>query len=312
MPVGLRVLLVFVDGLGIGSNDPTRNPVVTGACPCLANLLASRAKPIDAQLGVPGLPQSATGQATLLTGVNAAAMMGRHIEGFPVGNLRALARQNSIFRQLTDRGLSATFANAFFVDDLHDVKERKIQSVTTVAALDVPPGLRDKKDLVAHRAVYQDLTRETLRSRGYDGPLITPEQAADDLLGIVADFDFTLFEYFQTDRAGHKGDMQEAMGVLRTLDPFLRCVVETAEKRDDFLFVLTSDHGNIEDVTTRGHTANPVPLVAIGRGARELLARVSSLVDVTPALVEILSDRRRGGCKGGKIRVWKNSRNGKS
>jgi hypothetical protein len=38
---------------------------------------------LDASLCVPGLPQSATGQAALLTGLNAPELMGRHIEGFP-------------------------------------------------------------------------------------------------------------------------------------------------------------------------------------------------------------------------------------
>lgn len=286
-----RLLLIFVDGLGLGPDDPTVNPLHTEVCPRLLSFLTQHARAIDAQLGVPGLPQSATGQATLLTGINTAALLGRHVEGFPPAELKRVVKKHSIFRQLSERGLSATFANAFFVDDLQAVRERKLQSVTTVAAIDVPPGLRDKDAMLRHRAVYQDLTRETLRERGYDGPLISPECAALDLLAIAREFDFTLFEYFQTDRAGHTTNPNEAGRVLRLFDAFWGVLWDAVQNDGELLLALTSDHGNIEDITTRMHTSNPVPFAAIGPGADQLQDRVRSLVDVTPAIVEFLSER---------------------
>ena len=55
-----RVLMVFVDGLGLGVDDPVINPVSDAVCPNLCRLLSRYARPIDAGLGVPGLPQSAS------------------------------------------------------------------------------------------------------------------------------------------------------------------------------------------------------------------------------------------------------------
>ena len=88
-----RVLFIFLDGVGIGTDDAARNPFVGAALPVLRGLLDGeiptlsrpaiaaercRAFPLDACLDVEGMPQSGTGQTALLTGENAAQMFGRH------------------------------------------------------------------------------------------------------------------------------------------------------------------------------------------------------------------------------------------
>jgi 2,3-bisphosphoglycerate-independent phosphoglycerate mutase len=90
----MRVLFIFLDGIGLGENDPEINPLARAKMPNLecaywrggrcfkesapfagehATLLA-----FDPAVGVDGLPQSATGQAMLLTGVNVSAEIGYH------------------------------------------------------------------------------------------------------------------------------------------------------------------------------------------------------------------------------------------
>ncbi len=281
-----RTLFVLVDGLGLGASDPAVNPVHRGDCPILESLLAHHSVPVDAGMDLPGLPQSATGQTALMTGVNAAQAMGRHVEGFPGPALRDIVRAHNLYDQLAALGFRSTFANAYYTTDATEVRTRKIQSVTTVAALKAFGAVRDLNDLLAGRAVYQDLTRASLRERGYDGPLVTPEQSAADLLALAMDYDFTLFEYFQTDRMGHKGTPEDVRRVLALFDAFLAGAVRFGE-RSGCLFVMTSDHGNIEDSGSRQHSINPVPLVAIGQGADIVQARVRSITDITPALVAL-------------------------
>lgn len=282
-------LLLFVDGLGIGADDPERNPVHGGAAPCLSRLLREQAVPIDACLGVPGLPQSATGQTALLTGINAPRLMGRHIEGFPGHRLRAMIRHHNIFRRLAALGLPVTFANAYYVADEAAVMTSRLRSVTTIAALDGCPRLRMRDDLHANRAVYQNLTREGLDLCGYRGPLVTPADAAEHLAAIAELHAFTLFEYFQTDRAGHKGDATAARMVLGQYDAFLERLLACLRDSDTTV-LLTSDHGNIEDLSVRTHTRHPVPLLAQGPGAEHFRAHVHDLTDVAPALLS-----RHGG-----------------
>ena len=167
---------------------------------------------------MPGVPQSATGQASLLTGCNAAEVMGRHVEGLPGPKLKELVRQKNIFSRLKERGYSCAFANAYFTDDMNEVRSRRHQSVTTVAALQAFGEVRDTAAMLGNRAVYQDLTRRFLRGRGYTGPNMTPRESAEHLLAIAAEHDFTLFEYFQTDLMAHKGTPEDVRRVLSQLE----------------------------------------------------------------------------------------------
>ncbi len=53
--------------------------------------------------------------------------------------------------------------------------------------------------------------------------------------------------------------------------------------------VLTSDHGNIEDLSVRNHTLNPVPTIIWGKHREVVAKRVKSLTDITPTIVELLT-----------------------
>lgn len=250
----LNILFVFVDGLGLGSGDPVVNPLADRCrFPTLTEMLA-KSLPLDASMGIPGLPQSATGQTALLTGLNASEIMGRHVEGFPPPRLQKLVRQHNLFSELIAAGNTCTFANAYWLDDVGQIPQRR-KSVTTVATLAAFSAVRGKTELSENRAVYHDLTRAALRERGYDGPLISPEEAATHLMAVARDYDFTLFEFFETDHAGHSGDPQKVFRILEKLDRFFAALAPF-----DGLLVVTSDHGNIEDLSTRSHTINPVPL----------------------------------------------------
>src|SRR5208283_4184720 len=89
----MRVLFIFLDGVGLGIDDPNINPFARVEMPFLQSLLGGQkllagAAPymgeratllaLDAGLGVNGLPQSATGQAVLLTGINIPQEIGEH------------------------------------------------------------------------------------------------------------------------------------------------------------------------------------------------------------------------------------------
>jgi hypothetical protein len=284
-----KTLLIFVDGLGLGSEDPAINPIHSGCCPVLERLLREESVPVDARLGVRGLPQSATGQAALLTGCNAAELMGRHVEGLPGPQLKDLVRAKNIFSRLIERGYSCAFANAYYTDNMNEVRRRRHQSVTTVASLQAFGAVRDTAAMLGNRAVYQDLTRQFLRGRGYTGPNVTPRESAEHLLAIAGEHDFTLFEYFQTDLMAHKGTPEDVRRVLAQLNEFLD-VLLAWPKKPGHLLVLTSDHGNIEDSRAKLHTENPVPLMAVGED--RLKAKVKSLVDFVPTLLGLYPHRK--------------------
>ena len=291
----MRTILLFIDGLGIGSPDPETNPqfayggeffrleAAGGTLPH-----GGRYRPIDAVLGVEGVPQSATGQTTLLSGVNSQAVLGKHLTGFPNETLRGILLEHSVIKQLADRGHEARFFNAFRPRFFELPRERQLQfSATTVANLAAHRPFFSLDDLNAELSIYQDFTHAELVERGFPVQPRTPAQAGRILGRRARHHDFLLYEYFLTDKAGHSQDHDRCRDHLARLDTFLEgLLTELAEDlARDTLVLLSSDHGNIEDLSTRRHTTNPVPLMAWGQGAAAVLAHVELLDQVTPAIV---------------------------
>lgn len=198
--------------------------------------------------------------------------------------VRKILETDNLFLQLKRRGKKVRFADAYLVDDAQELAARRFKSVTTVMALTAPETVSTVGDLVRGEAVTQDLTRETIQDRYPDIVTISPQRAAEHLFGIARKNDFTLYEFFQTDVSGHSMDYARACAVLRLYDCFLSSLVRFAEAADITL-ILTSDHGNIESISERGHTTNPVPFVAFGPQERFIRERVGSLTDVAPAIL---------------------------
>ena len=282
----MKFIFLFIDGVGL-REPATDNPITPEVCPALCRLFARHAVPIDACLAVDGLPQSATGQATMFTGVNAPIFMGRHCEGFPGPSLRKKIEEGNLFLALKKRGKRVCFADAYLVESADELVARRFKSVTTVMALTAPEVVSTTEDLIDNSAVMQDLTRETIQDRYPEIPVITPEDAAAHLFGIARVNDFTLYEFFQTDVAGHSMDYGRACAVLRTYDRFLAALVRFT-RAAGITVLLTADHGNIEEMNERGHTRNPVPFIAFGPREAEFRAHVKSLVDVTPAILRFI------------------------
>ena len=280
----LKVIYLFIDGVGL-REPAVDNPLNKEVCPTLWRLIERHSKPIDACLGVEGLPQSATGQATMFTGVNCAAAIGKHCEGFPGAELRKIIEDNNLFIELRRRNKRVRFADAYLVDSVEELGARRFKSVTTVMALTAPESISLTEDLMEDRALMQDLTRETIQDRYPDIPVVAPQRAAEHLFRLALLNDFTLYEFFQTDVSGHSMDYARACAVLRVYDRFLSALVRCTEAADITL-VMTADHGNIEAMGERGHTRNPVPFIVLGPSEEWIRDRVNSLQDVTPALLE--------------------------
>lgn len=287
-----RVLLLFVDGLGLPPGNLTAS--IYGDCPTLFGLLQDHAAPVDACLGVDGVPQSATGQTTILTGRNAAKFLGQHLSGFPNAGLRELIEKENIFTKLLAASVPCAFANAY-VRYPGAQMPLYMRSVTTVATLAAFGATRNRPELLRGEAVYHDLTRRTLAGDPECGdvpPPITEDEAAEHLLAVFRTVRFCLFEYFLTDIAGHRGAAADKRAVLTSLDRFLTHVVAGIDTPRELL-LLVSDHGNIESEGNTDHSLNPVPLVAYGAGADAFLNNCRDLTAVTPCILDLFRDRQR-------------------
>ncbi len=292
------VLLFFIDGLGIGTRGPF-NPLdnLEGAAP-LAVFQNDRPETVfdgivvttDPRLGVEGRPQSASGQTTILTGVNAPAQLGYHKQGFPNKPLLEIISTHSIFRQLREAGVGpVTFANAY--TDRFFMERPRWISATTAAVEAAGLTFRNVTDLKNGAAVFMDFTNRILIERGVDVSVRTEAEAAEVLAGIVSENRFTLYEYFITDKVGHEQDMPKAKEVLTSLALFIRELLARLDLKQTTV-ILTSDHGNIEDLSSRNHTLHAVPTIVWGAQREPVAARIKTLADITPAIIDLLATKR--------------------
>lgn len=282
----LAFLLFFIDGLGLNSDRET-NPVLQDSYPRLQEVLSGKGEGslmvTNPGLGCPGLPQSATGQTALLTGVNPIPFVGGHRSGFPGPTLISIIRDNSLLKKVQEKGLKSTFANAYTKEFTWENVRRA--SVTTYTVLAAEQKFRTLDYLRQENAVYQEFTNQQLLERGYDVPAWRPKKAAEVLLDIARKHDLTVFEYFQTDIAGHRNDADFTKKILGCLEEFLESLLSC--RPDNLTLIITSDHGNIEDNSTNLHTNNPVPTYVVGR-EKCLFRGVKQITDIAPGILNAL------------------------
>jgi hypothetical protein len=303
-----RLLFLFADGIGLGAEDE-RNPFVAAPSPTLRGLLggpltAARLGAVaptaggvpvalaalDASLGVPGLPQSGTGQTTLFTGRNAQAALGRHVPALPGPRLRALITEHGLLAALVAAGHAVTFANAYTADyaaRLAGGEARASATSWTVLAAALP--LRTLADLAGGEAVTWDIDGARFADRaGVELPRVEPALAGERLARLGGTHDFTLYETFLTDLAGHSRWGIDPVDTVTRLDGLLGGAL--AARPADLTLVLTSDHGNLEEAWHKSHTTNPVPLLAVGPAA-PAFAGLTRLDEVAPRVRQVLAGR---------------------
>ncbi len=301
---GKIILFLFLDGVGLGLDDAHTNPFVRASMPHLTSLLGGRKLvassvpflgerasllSLDAGLGVGGLPQSATGQAVLLTGQNIPAAIGYHYGPKPNEPIAAYLRNGNLFSQLAARGRKSAFLNAYPPRYFEAIQSgKRIYSAIPLAATSAGLRLKSSDDLLRGTALAADFTAQGWHDHlGLTSTPVFPAYAAGQHLARLAgEYDFSFFEYWLSDYAGHHQDMDQAVELLETFDQVLGGLTESW---DDTLglILITSDHGNLEDLSTRRHTHNRVPALVIGAKPLriQLCANLHSLLDITPSIL---------------------------
>jgi hypothetical protein len=297
------VVIVFLDGVGLGYTDSEANPFMhvrmeTGqtlfGVPYLtheaAGTITDRAAllGLDASLGMPGLPQSATGQTAILTGQNAPAVLGEHYGPYPNQDLLDLLARHSLFKAVLEANHPVAYANAYPVRFLDRIKRGKGRlSANTRAALMAGLKLRGREDLQRGRAVAALLSNEFWPEPEVNLPPLNPYQAGSQLAALAREHTLTFFEFWYSDLLGHKMDREGSLTVLADLDHFLAGVLDGLDLKNSLLLVV-SDHGNFEDWTTKKHTTNPALTILAGEGAGALASHLRALTDIKPAVMTYL------------------------
>jgi len=215
---------------------------------------------------VAGLPQSASGQATLLTGQNVPAALGYHYGPKPNPAVAAFLRNGNLFNTLREKGQETGFLNAYPPRYFAAIQSGlRLYSAIPLAATSAGMALHTSADLLAGRAIAADFTAQGWHTHlGLtDTPLLSTEESGARLAELARKYHFSLFEYWMSDYAGHNQEMEAACALLESFDQVLGGLLKAWNDREGLL-LLTSDHGNLEDLSTRRHTDNPVPALLIG------------------------------------------------
>jgi 2,3-bisphosphoglycerate-independent phosphoglycerate mutase len=297
----MAVYFIFIDGLGIGGNNEY-NPLtrkgysffdaMAGGLSLTKSAEEVRSerhvfKHIDATLGVEGLPQSGTGQVSLFSGVNASKHVGKHYGPFPHSATKELLSTMSVASRAAVMGLSFEFMNAYPPIFFRLSSQRNRWSTTTLMCQQQSIPLHTEEDVRSGLAITAEITQEIWKERlGIDLPKINEQQAAERMLMAGRRNDIVMYEYYLTDKAGHAMDHGMAENVIARIDAFLSALADGMGSGD--LLLLSSDHGNIEDLGVKTHTTNPVPLIALGNGA-DAFYDALSIADVVPGLMKRLA-----------------------
>jgi len=299
-----HILFIFLDGVGLGADDAATNPFATADLPNLSGLLGGQRPlastpagdygravfiPTDAEMGLAGPPQSASGQAAILTGRNVPQEIGGHWGPKPNEAVAAILREGSVFSRLTARGVPAALLNAYpqrYFDAIASGRRSYSAIPLAVTAAGLP--LFTAADLSAGRALSADFT-----GQGWPEPErvaftpYTPAGAGAKLAELAGQYGFAFFEYWLTDYLGHRGTLDEARELLTNFDAVLGGLLDAWDDASG-LIVITSDHGNLENLEHRHHTLNRVPTLVIGADRAAFAEGLSDLTHLAPAIERYL------------------------
>ncbi len=286
-----------MDGVGLGGPDPDVNPFVTAVLPNLTNLLGDnwylqgngriitdRASliPTDPNLGLPGKPQSATGQAAILTGRNVSQLVGEHYGPKPNTAVANIIRQGTLFHDVAAVGGRAALITPYpqgYFDGINSGK--RLFSSVPLAATSAGLSLLNVEDLRNGRAVSPGFTGQAWQEHlGYDDiPIMTLAEAGARIAAIAQTYHFSFFEHWPSDRSGHRGSLAQAVAHLEMIDGALGGLLDAWDDEHGLL-IITSDHGNIEDKSQRQHTRNPVPTILVGPQHADWASQINDLTDI--------------------------------
>ena len=300
-----HILFIFVDGIGLGEDNPKINPFSSANLPTLTALTAGQTWgnksqrhdtersvfiPTDPRLGIEGRPQSGSSQAVILTGKNVPKMLGRHYGPLPNKPIRALLDETNFFKTVRECGEVAGLVSAYPPQRLKGINSgKRLPSSIQYSAIASGQSLFSTEEVVAGTALTPEYTgypwREHLKID--DIPLYDAFQAGQKLVEISRNYTFAFHSNWMTDYVGHRGTLEEATSLLETFDQVMAGVL-SAWDDDEGLVIFTSDHGNMEDMSHGKHTDNDVPTLIIGNGKEKFAENFTQLTDFVPRMTQYL------------------------
>ncbi len=223
-------------------------------------------------------------------------MIGEHYGPRPNPAIREIIAQDNLFKQVIANGGTAALLEAY-PPRFHQAigSGKRLASSYQQAALEAGLVLFSEEKIYSGEALSGDWTGAGWRSElGYtDTPVYTPEEAGERMVKISRQYDFAFFSHWMSDVIGHRGTILDGVNLLEIFDGVMTGAL--AEWHDDEgMIVITSDHGNMEDLSHTKHTDNDVPTVIIGTGREAFASSIHTLADIAPGVENYLFGTRPG------------------
>jgi hypothetical protein len=166
------------------------------------------------------------------------------------------------------------------------------QNIFVYAAREAGLPLRTWSDVRQGRALTGTMTHELEAEFNWDAlgepalPVRTPQEAAQVLVGLAGQHDFTFYKYQLADLVSHTGQVELARAVFERIEAFVEAVL-TRIDRAETVVILTSDHGHLEQVAfSHGHPKGKVPTWYFGPDAEAQADRLRRPEGIFHALAE--------------------------
>jgi 2,3-bisphosphoglycerate-independent phosphoglycerate mutase len=323
-----RVLLLFLDGVGLGDDDDAINPFLRARLPCLASLFGAQpltrsaaprhaprasAVAVDATLGHDGTPQSGTGQAALLTGADAVAMHGRHFGPWVPVSLQRRVREESVLATAAAAGYSVAFANAYPDEVLAIAAADGDGSRGAVLPADAPAAGRRRRRTPASflsagpvlAAIGASaLTRNTgaleagravaseITNDGWRTLLgrtsVPAIEPADAGRNLAAIAAAHDLTLFAHYATDHAGHRRDMCAAMAALERVDAFLAGLVDALPDDVLVFVVSDHGNIEDVRVGHTRNPALGAVIGSGHVLLARRLRSLTDIAPTVLDVL------------------------
>ncbi len=298
------IVFVFLDGVGIG--PAAGNPLAEATMPFLDAMLdgvrptaehpllvtdRAAAFPVDACLGVAGRPQSATGQAALLTGRNVPGALGEHYGPKPNAGVRRVLDRGTVFSTLIEAGVPVASANAYPPGFFSGIRSgRRLLSAIPYALTTAGLPLHDVDAYMAEQAISGTITgRDWHHHAALRGVPVREPAMAGRIVGALTErARFVFYEHWVTDILGHRQTLRQAADHFTLVDSFLEGLSGSLDASST-LVIVGSDHGNVEEAGHGRHTRNPALGLMWGKGFAEHAKRINSLTDFRPLIEGLLT-----------------------
>ena len=142
-------------------------------------------------------------------------------------------------------------------------------------------------------------------------PEMSAFEVTDEMLGRLDTgmYDVIILNYANCDMIGHTGVFEATVKATEVVDTCVGRVIDKVLALGGAALI-TSDHGNADQMYEAdgspftAHTASPVPVIAVGVGAREMLPPMQGkLADLAPTLLDIMGLPKPGEMTGRSLLV---------